>query len=212
MSITRIQSVENISFALRSLFRSYGYVRYKMNKFEEYDFYVRNKDFLISDSVITFTDTNGKLLALKPDVTLSIVKNSRDVPGCVQKVYYNETVYRVSGGTHSFREIMQLGLECIGDIDDYCIFEVLHLAAQSLNRISPDSVLNISHLGIFSAILSDTDNETRLSIMRCIRDKNAHANNRRPLPARPCFVGGAPETSIRISYETAYLCCCGKSP
>ena len=30
-------------------------------------------DFLVSDRVITFTDTNGKLMALKPDVTLSII-------------------------------------------------------------------------------------------------------------------------------------------
>ena len=45
---------EAITFALRSLYDRYGYSRYKMNKFEEYDLYARNKDFLISDSVITF--------------------------------------------------------------------------------------------------------------------------------------------------------------
>jgi len=174
MKNSKIQSVENISSALRSLYRSYGYLRFKMNKFEEYDFYVRNKDFLISDSVITFTDTNGKLMALKPDVTLSIVKNSRDVPGCVQKVYYNEHVYRVSGSARSFREIVQLGLECIGDIDDYCIYEVLSLAAQSLWAVSSESVLNISHLGVFAEILDGVDTETRQAVMNCVRDKNIH--------------------------------------
>lgn len=172
--MSAIQSAERISFALRSLYRSYGYLRYKMNRFEEYDFYVRNKDFLVSDSVITFTDTNGRLMALKPDVTLSIVKNTRDVPGCVQKVYYNENVYRVSGSTHSFREIVQLGLECIGDIDDYSIFEVVSLAAQSLQSISEESVLNLSHLGVFAEMLRDVEDETRRRIMSCVRDKNAH--------------------------------------
>ena len=172
--MSTIQSAERISFALRSLYRSYGYLRYKMNKFEEYDFYVRNKDFLVSDSVITFTDTNGRLMALKPDVTLSIVKNTRDVPGCVQKVYYNENVYRVSGSTHSFREIVQLGLECIGDIDDYSIFEVVSLAAQSLQSISEESVLNLSHLGVFAEVLKDVESEMRQKIMSCVRDKNAH--------------------------------------
>ena len=172
--MSAIQSVESISMALRSLYGRYGYVRYKMSKFEEYDFYVRNKDFLVSDSVITFTDTTGKLMALKPDVTLSIVKNSRDVPGCVQKVYYTENVYRVSGGTHSFREIVQLGLECIGDIDDYSIFEVLLLAVQSLHTISENSVLSLSHLGILSDILCDLPQEKRLAILDLIRDKNAH--------------------------------------
>jgi restriction endonuclease S subunit len=64
-----------------------------MSKFEEYDLYSKNKDFLVSDSVITFTDTNGKLMALKPDVTLSIVKNSdREIKGVEngKNVYYSE--------------------------------------------------------------------------------------------------------------------------
>ncbi|MBO5926630.1 MAG: hypothetical protein J6Q38_03630, partial [Clostridia bacterium] len=60
---------EYISLTLRSLYSGMGYQKYRMSKFEEYDLYVKNKDFLVSDSVITFTDTNGKLLALKPDVT-----------------------------------------------------------------------------------------------------------------------------------------------
>ena len=71
-----LKSEERAIFNLRSLYRKYGYAPFKMSKFEEYDLYVRNKDFLVSDRVITFNDTNGKLMALKPDVTLSIVKNA----------------------------------------------------------------------------------------------------------------------------------------
>ncbi len=141
---------ERAIFALRSLYKSYGYTKYRMSKFEEYDFYARNKDFLISDNVITFTDSDGKLMALKPDVTLSIVKNSKDSEGAVQKVYYNENVYRASGDTGEFKEIMQVGLECIGDLDGGCIAEVVTLAAKSLECISPDYVLDISHMGIIA--------------------------------------------------------------
>ena len=79
---------ERIALSLRDLYGRYGYRQYKMSKFEEYDLYARNKDFLISDSVITFTDTDGKLMALKPDVTLSIVNNSMDCPG-IRKLYYH---------------------------------------------------------------------------------------------------------------------------
>ena len=172
--IDTIKNDERIIFALRSLYDSYGYGRYKMGKFEEYDLYVRNKDFLISDSVITFTDTNGRLMALKPDVTLSIVKNSRDLPGCVQKLYYNENVYRVSRGANSFREITQVGLECIGDIDAYCILEVLELAARSLKAISERCVLNLSHLGVFTGLLEGLCDADRDVIFTCIREKNAH--------------------------------------
>ena len=36
---------ERVIFSLRELYRNAGYLQYKMSKFEEYDFYVRNKDF-----------------------------------------------------------------------------------------------------------------------------------------------------------------------
>ena len=104
---------ERAVFALRSLYRRYGYAPYKMSRFEEYELYVRNKDFLVSDQIITFSGSGGRLMALKPDVTLSIVKNAPETPGVVQKAYYNENVYR------DYQEIMQAGLECVGDLGEY---------------------------------------------------------------------------------------------
>ncbi|MGN0525911.1 MAG: ATP phosphoribosyltransferase regulatory subunit [Acutalibacteraceae bacterium] len=178
MSITdlTLEYEEKVVFELRSLYSKYGYSQYKMNKFEEYDLYVKNKDFLISDSVITFTDTNGRLMALKPDVTLSIIKNSKDTKGYVEKLYYNENVYRVSEGTKTFKEIMQVGLECIGDIDGYCISEVIALAGKSLKTICENSVLSISHLGILSAVLESANIslDLRSEIIKCIESKNEH--------------------------------------
>ncbi|MBR4108817.1 MAG: ATP phosphoribosyltransferase regulatory subunit [Oscillospiraceae bacterium] len=171
-----LKNEEKAVFALRALYRQYGYSPYKMSKFEPYEYYIQNKDFLVSDRIITFNDTNGKLLALKPDVTLSIIKNGEDAPGCKQKVYYNENVYRVSENTRKFKEIMQAGLECIGDIDLYDIFETLSLAAQSLALISSDFVLQISHLGILSAVLDKIcpDQSFRQKVMDCMKSKNPH--------------------------------------
>ena len=167
---------EKAIFALRALYRQYGYKSFKMSKFEEYDLYVRNKDFLISDSVITFNDTNGRLLALKPDVTLSIIKNGVDAPGCLQKVYYNENVYRVSGSTHSYKEIMQTGLECIGDVSPSDVFEVVYLAAKSLATVSENFVLDISHMGILSAILDEASHDEvfQKKLIGLISEKNRH--------------------------------------
>lgn len=171
-----LKSDERAVFQLRSLYGQYGYSQFKMSKFEEYELYARNKSFLVSDHVITFTDTNGKLMALKPDVTLSIVKNSKDMVCGVQKVYYDENVYRVSKRTQSFREIKQVGLECIGEIDLYCISEVLMLAARSLSCISEDFVLDISHLGVVSAILArlQVSEEQKSVLLGCIGEKNLH--------------------------------------
>lgn len=171
-----LKNEERVLFDLRALYQQYGYAQYKMSKFEEYDLYVRNKDFLVSDHMITFTDTNGKLMALKPDVTLSIIKNSRDSSEYVEKVYYNENVYRVSRGDHAFREIMQAGLECIGAVDRYCINEVLTLASRSLSKISEDAVLDVSHLGVISAVFAELGLSARAEqeLVTYMGEKNLH--------------------------------------
>ncbi|MCR5576321.1 MAG: ATP phosphoribosyltransferase regulatory subunit [Oscillospiraceae bacterium] len=171
-----LKNEETISLALRALYARYGYVQYRMSRFEEYELYVNNKDFLISSDVITFTDTNGRLMALKPDVTLSIVRASRAEPGTVQKVYYDEAVYRTSPGARGFREIRQVGLECLGAVDDYAIGEVLLLAAESLRRISNESALCVSHLGIADAMLGELGlrGEDRTEALKCIGEKNPH--------------------------------------
>lgn len=170
------QPSDNIVSSLCSIYDRYGYSRYKMNKFEEYDLYAHNKDFLISDGVITFTDTNGKLMALKPDVTLSIVKNTKDSADNVNKLYYNENVYRISKGSRTFKEIMQTGLECIGDIDDYCIYEVLKLAADSLQSIDENSIIDISHIGILSDVIDKigAPREYKDKIFHLVGEKNLH--------------------------------------
>ncbi|MBQ4365258.1 MAG: ATP phosphoribosyltransferase regulatory subunit [Clostridia bacterium] len=175
MSQTR-KGAAAVSDALCALYENNGYTQYVMSKFEAYDLYVRNKDFLISDSVITFTDLGGRLLALKPDVTLSIVKNSKDIPHYVQKVYYQENVYRISKGTRSFRELPQTGLECMGEIDAYCLFDVIRLACLSLAAISDDYVLDLSHLAPVSALFArlDLPKPSRDAMLKCIGEKNLH--------------------------------------
>ena len=171
-----LKTEEKASLELRGLYRDYGYLPYKMSKFEEYDYYASNKDFLVSDGIISFTGTNGKLLALKPDVTLSIIKNFREEPGVVQRVYYDESVYRISGATNDFKEITQTGLEAMGDLDFFNVFEVVVCAIKSLKTISKKFVLEISHMGFLAAMLKEADKGAAFekAIATCVGEKNRH--------------------------------------
>ena len=168
---------ETAVIGLNKLYRQYGFKQFKMSKFEEYDLYAKNKDFLLGSNVITFTDTNGKLMALKPDVTLSIVKGSNDTFTEPEKVYYSENVYRVDKGTHQFKEIMQVGLECLGDLDIYSVSEVIMLAKKSLQAISERNILDISHMGFITGILDGTtlNDKQKKKIITCISEKNTLA-------------------------------------
>ena len=152
-----LNSDEEAVYRLRALYSEYGYTRYKVSKFEQYDLYANNKSFLVCENILTFTDTNGKLMALKPDITLSIVKNSDMGDGKTNKLYYSETVYRTEGHAEGFREIPQTGLECIGRIDAYLTGEVVMLAEKSLALMSGlvgrRYLLDVSHMGFLLGLL-----------------------------------------------------------
>ncbi|MCR4818457.1 MAG: ATP phosphoribosyltransferase regulatory subunit [Fretibacterium sp.] len=179
IDITSIKGGEQAILALRSLYEHCGYTCYRMSKFEEYDFYAQNRDFLPSGDILTFTDTDGRLMALKPDVTLSIVRHVRIEPGTVQKIFYDENVYRAprrAGRRGTFREIPQVGLECLGAVDDTCIREVLSLAAESLSLVAESRarVLDVSHLGVLSAVLEEMESSARPALIQCVAEKNLH--------------------------------------
>lgn len=183
-------------FALRTLYSRAGYRSYRMRKFEDYDLYSRNKDFLLSDRVITFTDTNGKLKALKPDVTLSIVKNLDDRPDDLQRLFYDENVYRVSDRTNSFREIMQMGLECIGAANNPSVTEVIDLAEKSLALVAENNgyVLRVSDIDILTFIIDDlTDSKyVRSDLLRLAGEKNIHEIR------RLCAANDIPEAKYSV--------------
>ncbi len=174
ISLQNFRTEERAVFQMRRLFEQYSYQRFKMSRFERYDLYIRNRDFLLSDRMITFTDADGTLLALKPDVTISIIKNSGFQPGMVSKIYYQENVFRSGKNNSAFREIMQTGLECIGDVDMCSICEVITLAAKSLKLVSEDYILDISHLGLISGVLEQLGiaQENYAEILQRIREKN----------------------------------------
>lgn len=170
-----LKTEEKIMYALRALYHKSGYTPFKMSRFEEYDMYVRNRNYIGKSDIVTFTDLNGKLLALKPDVTLSIIKNYKPLTGNVSKVYYNENVYRPDKGTNEIKEIMQSGIECMGDIGYIEECEVISLAIKSLETISSNYILDISSVGIINGLLNaaDVEEDVKKSILKMLVSKNS---------------------------------------
>ena len=164
---------KTLEHRLEELSRKFGYAPYKMSRFEEYELYVRNKDFLQSDRVITFSGPDGRLLAMKPDVTLSIVKNAPETPGTVRKVHYRENVYRQDRDAGNFREILQAGIECVGDVGAYEVAEVVHLAAQALASLGEGTILSLSHVGLIRWALekSGLPEASRKQALDCLGQK-----------------------------------------
>ncbi len=161
---------EKLILRLRGLWRNAGYTSEKVSAAEEYDFYVRNKEFLSSREIITFTDRNGALMALKSDVTLSLIRKMKDID-TLSRVMYNEKIYRIPEFSSSFREIDQTGLECMGPLTLDNVVEVVSLALRSLREIGGRSCLTLSHMGIINSLLSDIEEEKREEILSLLKKR-----------------------------------------
>jgi len=164
---------EQVPLLLRALYESYGYSRYRMGSFEPYDVYMENRHFLRSEGVITFTDAAGRLMALKPDVTMSIVRNTASDADSL-KLYYNENVFRIEYGGGEYREIRQMGLEYIGAGRGYAQAEVVGLALSSLRVISREYSLDISHMGFIAGLIRalGLDGQCAKRVLDALRSKN----------------------------------------
>ena len=175
-SLANLQPKERASFALRALYEAAGCRKYHMGRFEEYGLYQENRSFLSSEQVITFTDLDGRLLALKPDVTLSIAKTAQPAPGETLCYYYHENVYRPSAESHTFKEISQMGLEMLGAVGEAQVQQAVCLAARSLDALGAEWVLEVSHMGylfgLFDAL--GVPDAARAKLLEKLREKNAH--------------------------------------
>ena len=174
--INSLPTEDRLPLELSKLYEQFGYQKYCMSKFEEYGFYSDNRDFLSTDGIIAFNNSAGKLMALKPDITLSIVKNARTIPFANARYYYNENVYRISEDTHDCKEIKQCGIELLGNVDSHATAEIVLLALKSLEKIDADFSLIISHIAFVSSALEDAGifGENRRKILGFIKRKNRH--------------------------------------
>ena len=175
-NLLSILSPEEITvLELRALFEEKGYRRYHSSRFEEYRFYIENQSFLRSEMLITFNDIDGRLMALKPDVTLSIAKNA----GCgdgLKKLYYIENVYRPNATGRNFAEISQMGLECIGNVGRADVLEVVRLAYESLKVSGAPFRFALSHVGYLAGLMRNLriPSQYRASLYECVASKNPH--------------------------------------
>ena len=178
LPLAMLQPKERAELALRARNEAAGCRKYHMSRFEEYGLYQANRSFLSSEQVLTFTDLDGRLLALKPDVTLSIAKNARPAPGQTLKYYYTEKVYRPSAESYTFKEISQLGLEMLGRVDAAQTAEAVGLALDSLQVLAPDGafLLELSHMGYVAGLLDacGAAPAARAQLLQLLRSKNTH--------------------------------------
>lgn len=173
--IKNMSEEDTVLLNLKRLYDSYGYNKIALPTFDEYDLYNENKDF-ISGNILTIMNPSGKLLALRPDITLSVAKKiSKEQSLKYEKIYYSENVYKASK-YKGYEEIEQLGIELIGKDSLFLNFEMINLAIKSLQIINSKCITVLSHVGFASSIFENLNLEYEIQeeLLKYIESKNSH--------------------------------------
>ena len=156
-----------IEDAAMSVFAAWSYEEVITPSVDYYDLFEHGMGQAEAQRGFRFTDNDGRLLALRPDVTSSVARMAAtllaDRPRPL-RFCYAAPVFRQQPQSHAEwrRENTQLGCELIGAGGKSSDLEVLRLAAEILTRLELQSsyCITINNVEIFNGIAAQLDLDT----------------------------------------------------
>jgi len=154
-----------IEDAAMSVFESWSYEEVITPSVDYYDLFEQGMGQTEAQRGFRFTDSDGRLLALRPDVTSSVARIAAtllaDRPRPL-RFCYAAPVFRQQPQSHAEwrRENTQLGCELIGTGGKNADLEVLRLAAEILSRLDLQYCITINNVDIFNGIASELNFDT----------------------------------------------------
>ena len=168
------RTVEDVAM---SVFESWNYEEVITPSVDYYDLFEQGMGQREAQRGFRFTDNDGRLLALRPDITSSVARmaatllSERPRP---LRFCYAAPVFRQQTQSHAEwrREHTQLGCELIGAGGTPADLEVLRLAAEILSRLELGSsyCITINNVEIFNGVAAelDLDSAARENLRRLI--------------------------------------------
>lgn len=148
---------EKFIYKLRNLLEDYGYKNISVNLLEDYESY-KGSHLIKDENILKLIHPNGKLYALRPDMTIPIAKRfalEGKKEELSHKVYYNDSVFRIEQKSfNSLSEMQQIGVEALGIKDKIIDFEILTLAKEILSEINDTYHIDLSHSGILDKLFN----------------------------------------------------------
>ena len=161
------------------IFEKWGYKEVITPTLEFYETFNYNSQTLREEDMYKFFDNRGRILVLRPDMTIPIARvvetKLKDAQFPI-KLRYTSNVFRVHeslGGKRN--EYTDCGVELIGIEDKKSDLEVLVLALEALKKLGlNDFKLEIGNIGFFNGAFKNLaiDAEHREVIAQFIEDKN----------------------------------------
>ncbi|HEV8469114.1 MAG TPA: ATP phosphoribosyltransferase regulatory subunit [Candidatus Limnocylindria bacterium] len=128
------------------------------------------------ERLIQFLDTDGSLVALRPDLTTAVARlvaqRYRETAGALRLSYFARVFREQPAMTATEREVVQAGVELIGASGPIADAEVLALLVESLERSGlrlDGSTIHVGHVGVVRRLFAPLDEEPRSEVLGALR-------------------------------------------
>lgn len=151
---------KNIESKLRNYFRKTGYFELETPTVEFYDVFSSKIDGLDQESVFKFFDQQGRILVLRPDVTVPVARvfatKQRNVTYPVKCFYISNTFkYNELGGGKQ-KEYTQAGVEVLGVNSPEADAEVIVSAINSIKECGLENFqVDIGQVDFFKGLMEE---------------------------------------------------------
>ncbi|MEG0641645.1 MAG: ATP phosphoribosyltransferase regulatory subunit [Clostridium sp.] len=169
-----VEDINSLEFGMKDrviedinrVFRSFGYKQILTPTFEYYDLFNDIEGTIAPEEMFKFIDRHGKILVLRPDVTIPIARMglaSYKQKKEAVKFSYSTSVYRMQSGENAGKaEFIQSGVEFLGESEIDADAEAIVIAIKSLLECGfKDFKIDIGEASYFKALID----ETKLTIL-----------------------------------------------
>ncbi|TGY42672.1 ATP phosphoribosyltransferase regulatory subunit [Clostridium sartagoforme] len=164
--------------SINNVFNSWGYKEAITPSIEFYEGFRYEYSGLKEESVYKFFDSKGRILALRPDMTIPIVRlvstRFKDVEETI-KIRYEATIYRVFEEFSGRRnEYTDCGIELINKENEFADLEALIIAIEALKATGAKNFkIEIGEVNFFKAAIEALDiaEKDKLSLSILIEKK-----------------------------------------
>lgn len=125
---------------------------------EYYDTYTKITNAVPQEKLFKMTDTDGKLLVLRPDLTLSIARIAAvKLNGQAARLCYFANKWDMeSAGANRNREIYQAGVECLGEEGAFSDAQAIAFAVECLKETGlKNFIVDVGHVGYLKGVLEE---------------------------------------------------------
>jgi histidyl-tRNA synthetase len=165
-----------IEWRMREVARRWGYREVCTPEFEDLELFTMRSGAGIIEEMYVFLDKGGRNLALRPEITASVIRmyinEAKVAPKPLRWCYFADCFRYERPQKGRYRQFWQFGVELIGADTALADAEVIMLAADMLNATGVTYELKVGHLSFMKNLLEDLEPSAQRKVMAHLDKKD----------------------------------------